>query len=119
MPVTGISSICMYVADWEQAKRFYGEVLGLQSASCSDSAGWAAFATSSPAPPFFLIRNPARAGKSGGTVVGFDTTDTAALLEAIRRAGGKVGEDVQEGEGVRIYTVYDPDGNALELSEPL
>lgn len=117
MPVTGISSLCIYVADWETAKSFYAGVLGLNATACDDTAGWAAFATKSPAPPLFLVRNSALAGKPGGTIIGFDITDADKLLDAIRSAGGAIDDHIQEGPGVRIYTVRDPDGNPIELSE--
>ncbi|MFZ5814938.1 MAG: VOC family protein [Bacillota bacterium] len=117
MPVSGYSSIWYPVAAWEAAKRFYSEGLGLPLLQVSDEDGWALLAVPGGGPPFFLVRKPARAGGSGGPVLGLTVTDLPALLEQVVACGGRVDPLVQEGSGVRITTIYDPDGNLLELTE--
>jgi predicted enzyme related to lactoylglutathione lyase len=119
MPITGVSSICHMVSDWERAKRFYGEALGLTLVSCSDETGWAAYSVGDQGPPFFLVRQPEVAGKGGNVILGFSVSQAAELLVRLQAAGGTLSETVQEGPDVRIFTVYDPDGNAFELSEAL
>ncbi len=118
MPILGMSSIWYPVAEWERAKTFYTDLLGLSLQACDNAAGWASLAVGSPSIPFFLVRNARKAG-SGGPVLGFDVTDAATLLSRLTTAGIRVDAHVQEGAGVRIYTVYDPDGNAIELSETI
>lgn len=116
MPITSISSVWYPVKEWEPAKRFYSEALGLSAIARNDETGWAAFSAGEASPPVFLVRKPAAEGR-GGAVVTFDVTDAEAMLERIGAFGAKVDAHIQEGDAVRIYTVYDPDGNAVELSE--
>ena len=58
MPITSISSIWYAVEDWERAKQFYNEILGLHLNACSDEAGWAAYHAGEGGLPFFLVRKP-------------------------------------------------------------
>ncbi len=118
MPITSMSSVWYPVADWERAKRFYADILGLRLDVCSDTAGWAVFYAGATDIPFFLVRKPTIENRAGGGVVSFDVTDIETMLQKIADFGCLVDANVQESDSVRIYTVYDPDGNALELSEP-
>lgn len=117
MPITGISSVWYPVEDWERAKQFYADILGLRLDACNDTAGWAAFSAGEGNPPLFLVRKPEMVRRGGGAVVGFEVTEYATLRHKIIAFGTQIDNDVQESDTVRIYTVYDPDGNALELSE--
>jgi len=118
MTLKGLASIYYPVADWPRAKRFYGEALGLALTACDDQAGWAAFSIGPSAPPLFLCKKPEAAGANGGPVVGFLVADADAVMQRIVDAGGSIDGNVQEGPTVKIFTVRDPDGNTLELSEP-
>lgn len=115
VPVVGIASVWYPVSNWERAKRFYGEALGLRLLSADDQAGWAAFAAESSV-PFFLVRQPAYDGDREGGVVSFKVTEADAMLERLIAAGARVGPtDLQP--AIRNITVYDPDGNRFELTE--
>jgi predicted enzyme related to lactoylglutathione lyase len=111
-----ISAVWYPVSRWQEAKRFYCEVLGLSQTHCDDERGWVAFSTGS-GPPLFLVRRPERVGKGGGAVVTLECPDVDALRERLTRTGGRVEEELQEGAGVQIFTFYDPDGNYLKASE--
>jgi predicted enzyme related to lactoylglutathione lyase len=111
-----ISAVWYAVSQWEEAKRFYCEVLGLKLNHWSDEAGWAAFSTDG-GPPFFLVRRPDLVGGQGNATVTFETADLDAFHERLARAGVPV-EPIQE-SNARIFTLYDPDGNRLEVSEAL
>jgi predicted enzyme related to lactoylglutathione lyase len=112
-----INAIWYPVKQWAEAKRFYGELLGLPLTACSDEAGWAAFGTESGV-PLFLVLKPERAGIPGGAVVTFHSTDLAVLASRLTLAGFTVTDQFQAGESVRVLTTYDPDGNMVEISEP-
>jgi predicted enzyme related to lactoylglutathione lyase len=117
MPVRSIASIWYPVSDWARALRFYTEALGLRLEASDDAAGWAAFRTPSGGPPIFLIRTENTAGAKSGSVVSFDADDIAELMARVVECGGSVSSDVQQGADSRIFTIYDPDGNTIEICE--
>lgn len=111
-----LASVWYPVSRWEEAKRFYSQVLGLRLNSCDDEKGWAYFETDG-GPPFFLVRRPDLAGKGGGGVADFLCEDLPALGERLTAAGARVETDMQHGENVKVLTFYDPDGNMVEASQ--
>jgi predicted enzyme related to lactoylglutathione lyase len=111
-----IAAVWYPVSRWQEAKRFYSEVLGLPQTLCDDERGWVAFSTGG-GPPLFLVRRTELVGKGGGAVVTLECPDLDALRERLTRAGARLEEQLQEGGAVRILTFYDPDGNCLETSE--
>ncbi|MCC6191611.1 MAG: VOC family protein [Anaerolineales bacterium] len=110
-----ISAVWYPVSQWEAAKTFYGEVLGLTLAQVNDTAGWAAYATDGP--PLFLVRRRDLAGGTGGAVVTFECPDLEALHDRVIAAGGRVEEVLQNSGNLLIMTFYDPDGNRLEAAQ--
>ena len=118
MSIQAVASIWYPVSDWERAKVFYGETLGLKLDFCDDEAGLASFSTEQPSPPFFLILKPEDAGGGGGGVIGFLVTNAHEFLDRLTLAGVTLDDEVQDSDTARIYTIYDPDGNPVELTEP-
>jgi predicted enzyme related to lactoylglutathione lyase len=110
-----MSAVWYPVRDWEAAKAFYRDVLGLDQRRADDDAGWAAFATGGP--PLFLVRRPELAGMPGGAVVTFLTEDLEALHDRVAAAGYRVEEVLQNSGNLLIMTFYDPDGNRLEAAQ--
>lgn len=49
----------------------------------------------------------------------FQVTDIAAAIKAVENAGGTIEGEITERIGAKFITVRDPDGNALELAQPL
>jgi predicted enzyme related to lactoylglutathione lyase len=111
-----MNAIWYPIRDWEAAKRFYGETLGLKQTQVSDEQGWAAYAVAG-GPPFFLVRKPERAGVPGGAVITFEVDDLAATREQLLRADVRIDGATQEGTVFRVITAYDPDGNMVEISQ--
>ena len=126
MAVTGISSIWFGVTDWQRAKNFYEKVLGLRSTFVNNETGVAAYSANMTDPPIFLIKRhvdsskrrpkPASGENRGGTV-GFNVADAAEIMKHVVTFGGSVSDHVQDGVDTRVFTIYDPDGNVLELTE--
>jgi predicted enzyme related to lactoylglutathione lyase len=110
-----ISAVWYPVSQWEAAKTFYQDVLGLPLSQANDASGWAAFATGGP--PLFLVRRPHLAGGTGGGVVTFACPDLEALHDRVLAAGGQVEEVLQTSGNLLIMTFYDPDGNRLEAAQ--
>jgi catechol 2,3-dioxygenase-like lactoylglutathione lyase family enzyme len=118
-PVTALSELVLEVADLEAARRFYGEVLGLEETRLGerrDDRLW------------YLVGDGARlglwtpqvgiAGGRGGAHVHFAFAVPDSEIEAIHRrivaAGAEVEGPLQLGPGRAIY-VTDPDGNVVEF----
>jgi predicted enzyme related to lactoylglutathione lyase len=124
--VTGISSIWFSITDFERAKRFYEKALGLKPMFVNDTTGVAAYSANSTDPPLFIIKKPGQKAKNkpktgselnhGGTV-GFNVADAAVMMNRVREFGGSVSDKVSDGTDTKVYTIYDPDGNVLELTE--
>ena len=112
--MTKLAAVWFPVSQWEAAKAFYGEVLGLEETSADDRAGWAAFNSGSL--PFFIIRRPELVG-GGGAVATFRVDDLETLHARLVTAGALVEEQLQHSGNLLIMTFYDPDGNRLEAAQ--
>lgn len=112
-----ISAVWYPVRQWEEAKRFYGEVLGLPAGGADDAGGWAWFRTGHAGLPLFLVRRPEEAGAAGGGVVTFNCPGLDAFLDRLRRSGVAIDPEAGDASGVRVVTIRDPDGNRIELAE--
>lgn len=109
-----MNAIWYPVAKWEEAKRFYGEILGLRQTHCSDELGWVAYNVGPV--PFFLVRNADRAGVPGGGAITLEHEDIDGIYRLLRDAGVRVEETTRETDSVRNLTLFDQDGNMLEIS---
>lgn len=113
-----INAVWYPVRNWQAAKHFYGELLGLKLNHCNDDMGWAAYGTENGV-PIFLVRKPEMAGRGGGATVTLETADFEGLIERLRKVGVKIDDDQPETDTVQLVTAYDPDGNAVEISKPV
>ena len=111
-----IASIWLPVEQWQAAKRFYGELLGLEMSACDDGVGRATFATGG-GPPLVLARMPERSAQAGGTVVRLECESVDALKRRLSEAGMRVEPHLLESRATRVLRFYDPDGNCLEAIE--
>ena len=102
------------VSQWDAAKTFYGEVLGLNETQVNDELGWAAYGAGSL--PLFIIRRPELVA-GGGAVVTFRVPDLEALHDRLVSSGAQVEEQLQLSGNLLIMTFYDPDGNRLEAAQ--
>ena len=110
-----MNAVWYAVSRWEEAKRFYGELLALKQTFCNDEAGWVAYETG--AVPLFLVRKPERAGVPGGATVTLECPDLGAMEARLRAAGVRLEDGSQP--KIRLLVAYDPDGNTIELSTPV
>lgn len=106
------------VTNWEQAKHFYGEVLGLTSTMVSDEMGWVQYGFpgggAEVAINYWRGPEPVPPQKGGGTLV-FNVDDADETARTLKAAGVNVVGEVQEIPGmVRIVDFYDPEGNHLQ-----
>lgn len=119
--ITGVRTVGVPVNDQDRAVKFYGDVLGLEKrmdAPVEQIGGrWIELAPANSATTIALV--PAREGLPAGVETGIHLTtgDAAALHERLRQRGVEVGE-LLVWEGIPpMFTLRDPDGNGLEVTE--
>ena len=104
------------VKDFEQAKKFYGESLGLKKTF--ETEQWAEFAGGEGEASIGLAVNP-HAGKEPGATVVLQVPD----IEGERKrlvARRRLKQEVEEVPGmVKLATFRDPSGNRLQLCQVL
>jgi len=110
------------VSDWQRAKKFYGETLGLPVAAfISDEVGWMEFGEKDHTHLAIGLWEgpgsmPAR-GNNGATAV-FSVDDAYQAIEELRRRGVKCDDVIAIPEMVTYANFYDPDGNRLQIAGP-
>jgi len=105
------------VKDLEQAKKFYGDVLGLHK--IFEMQGWAEFSHAEGQAAIALSQSPNGTGEGGATVV-LAVENLDATRRNLSKRGVNFEGDVMEIPGVvRIATFRDPFGNRLQLAQNL
>ncbi|HJW83343.1 MAG TPA: VOC family protein, partial [Anaerolineae bacterium] len=115
----GINVVSYNVTDWEGAKTFYKDTLGLAPvAFLSDEAGWMEFGGEheahlsinrwdgpDPVPP-----------RNGGATVVFTVDDASQVVAELRKRGVKCEDPVTIPGMVTYATFFDPEGNRLQMA---
>jgi predicted enzyme related to lactoylglutathione lyase len=109
------------VTDWERAKKFYRDTLGLPVIGEMDSAGWAEYGH--PNQTHIAINlwrgpDPMPPTHGGGTVV-LGCDDARALAAKLRGKGVKCDEPQEIPGMVLLIRFYDPEGNELQMTQSL
>jgi predicted enzyme related to lactoylglutathione lyase len=105
------------VNDFEGAKKFYGNVLGLKKTF--DTPEWAEFAGAEGEQSIGVAVNP-RAGKEPGATIVLRVENIEHERKRLETAGVKFEGKIEEIPGiVRLTTFRDPSGNRLQLAQPL
>ena len=105
------------VDDFESAKKFYGQVLGLKKTF--EAPQWAEFAGAEGQESIGIAANP-HAGKQPGATVVLDVSDIEGERKRLESAGVKFEGKTEEIPGiVRLATFRDPHGNRLQLAQAL
>jgi predicted enzyme related to lactoylglutathione lyase len=107
------------VTNLDAASDWYQKVLGFTFLYRVDEIGWCELATGVPGVNVGLSQNESVAQGGGATNV-FGVKDIAAAKAHLDAHGVRQDGDIQHVEGmVKLITFYDPDGNAMMLSENL
>lgn len=107
------------VKDFERAKKFYGQTLGLKKSF--EMAGWAEFNGSGEMqePSIGLATEPHADGEPGATVT-LRVDDIASERQRLESAGVRFEGKTEEIPGaVKLATFRDPSGNRLQLCQVL
>jgi predicted enzyme related to lactoylglutathione lyase len=105
------------VNDFEGAKKFYGDVLGLKKTF--EAPQWAEFAGAEGEETIGIAVNP-HAGKEPGATIVLHVDNIERERKRLETSGVKFEGKTEEIPGiVRLATFRDPSGNRLQLAQPL
>lgn len=117
---TKVDIVSYPVSDWQRAKRFYGETLGLPVAEFyGDEVGWMEFGPKEGTHLSISLWSgdepmPARTG--GGAIVVFMVEDADETAKELRARGVKCNPPETIPGMVRYASFFDPDGNELQIA---
>jgi len=103
---------------WEEAKKFYSEILGFTQKYADDKLGWIAYETGTPGLEFGISLVEKKVVGAGGVVV-FDVEDALKSAEELKSKGVDCCKPQDIPGMVRLITFFDPDGNPLQLAQVL
>src|ERR1700722_12738835 len=105
------------VNDFEGAKKFYGNVLGLKKTF--EAQQWAEFAGAEGEETIGVAVNP-KAGKEPGATIVLRVEDIEREHKRLETAGGKFEGKIEEIPGIVGRGAFGgPSGNRLQLAQPL
>jgi predicted enzyme related to lactoylglutathione lyase len=105
------------VNDFESAKKFYGNVLGLKKTF--EAPEWAEFAGAEGEESIGVAVHP-HAGKEPGATIVLQVEDIEREHKRLETAGVKFEGKIEEIPGVvKLATFRDPSGNRLQLAQAL
>ncbi len=116
-----LADISYDVLDWQRAKKFYSETLGLPVAAfISDEVGWMEFGEKEGTHlAIGLWRGPGPVPpREGGGIAIFEVDDAYKAIEELRKRGVRCEDVVAIPNMVTYATFYDPEGNRLQVAGP-
>jgi catechol 2,3-dioxygenase-like lactoylglutathione lyase family enzyme len=109
----------MGVTDIEKSIEWYQNVLGFKLLYRADEIGWCEMSTAVPGVNVGLSQNESVAQGGGATNV-WGVTDIDVAKAHLDAHGVRQDGDIRHIPGlVKLITFYDPDGNAMMLSQSL
>jgi predicted enzyme related to lactoylglutathione lyase len=116
-----LADVSYQVTDWQIAKKFYSETLGLPVAAfISDEIGWMEFGDKDNTHLAIMLSPDSKTSpqKVRGAMAVFTVDDAFAAVIELRKRGVKC-DDVISIPGMVTYaTFYDPDNNPLQIAGP-
>jgi catechol 2,3-dioxygenase-like lactoylglutathione lyase family enzyme len=108
------------VVNWEQAKKFYGETLGMPMTFGDDKFGWFQYGPQDGAQiAINLWRGPEPVPpREGGGIAVFEAPDVRKTVTELRARGVRCDDPIVVPGMVTYATFYDPEGNQLQLAGP-
>lgn len=104
------------VSDLDAARAFYLGTLGFQELYRDEEERWACLVRSGLQ---LVVGERVPDAGEDGPVFSMDAEDLKGEADRLRRAGVEVGVVVEIPGTIRLLDVFDPDGNRLQLSEPV
>ena len=121
--ISGLGSTTIFTEDADRLAAFYRDVVGLpvDPNTGTDPASGATFYVMGPAdgPKLCVGKHSEVHGRNNDParhISGLNTTDIEAEFQRLRAAGVEfIEEPTAAGDGLRIATFKDPDGNYIQL----
>lgn len=114
----GVVTCALGVTSLDAAIKWYQEVLGFELIYKLDDAGWAELKT--PTENFILgLSAREKVTVGGGAVVTLGVKDIAYARKELAAYKTKMEDMVEVPDMVKLFTFFDPDGNALMMAEDL
>lgn len=112
-----LSLVSYPVKNWQAAKKFYGETLGLPVAwFMGDQTGWIQYGDDQGAQlALSLMRDGAPSPQDNGVIAIYDVDDVNQAVTELRAKGVRCDDPVTIPQMVTYANIYDPDGNRLQL----
>ena len=102
------------VTDFERGRDFYKRVLGFEETFVDFDESWSTLSRDG-----MHIAVTEGAPDPDGGVAMVDVDDIKSEADRLRAEGVKVGTVIELAGQMRIVDVFDPDGNRIQLSQPL
>jgi len=113
-------TISVLVSDWDAARAWYREKLGLEEGFVTEEGGWAEFTGPGQVTIGLNALNGEPHPGPGGTSLVFGVDDIAATRAALEGKGVQFLGPTDELPGmVRLARFQDPDGNVMMLAQSL
>lgn len=120
-PFEKLGFISINVTDWQKAKKFYGETLGLPLVmDLGTEAGWMEFGEKDGTHlAINLWRGPDPLPPSNGSAVAiFSVMDAYETVKELRKRGVRCDDVIAIPQMVTYASFYDPEGNILQIAGP-
>jgi len=116
----GMSVVQFNVTDWNKAKKFYGETLGLPvSFDTGEEVGWCEFGETGKTTLAINLWRESSPPPRGGAMPVFAVDDAHQAVEELRKRGVKCDDPVTIPGMVVYANVYDPEGNCFQIAKSL
>jgi predicted enzyme related to lactoylglutathione lyase len=118
--IRGLNVVWFNVSDWERAKRFYGETLGLPVAYAQEEMGWIEYGRELPHLGINRWGGPGPLpAVTGGGIATLTCADVRAFIAKLVAKGVRC-DKIEEMPGMVILGMfYDPDGNRLQVAQSM
>lgn len=122
--VTGIGGIFFKVQDFQQMRSWYSKHLGIST----EEGGYGLFWSRDDERPeerksttwsLFKADSDYFQPSTAPFMINYRVENLFALLEALRSEGVRVEDKIEEYEFGKFGWIYDPEGNKIELWEPI
>ena len=114
-----VSLVKVPVTDFDRARRYYRDVLGLEEEFAVEAYGWAQYATGDvPLCLYAVGRGGGDSTPGGETGFHLAVADAAGAYAVLRERGATLPcELVSSDDGGRFFVVADPDGNRFKVCQ--
>jgi len=119
-PLQSMDVVFYFVTDWDRAKKFYGETLGLREVYSTDEGGWAEYDTNTPVRLAIHRTQPGQSVTKGGATAIFTVANADEAKADLEKRGVNFDGKIREIPGImRLGTFLDPDGNKIQIYQDL